>query len=126
MVADGNLDWLMARPLSRPDEIGRAIGYNVDIDLLLEKLKRASLGQWDHLKHNDGFLEQVGRAAEGQMAGPESEPASRLWVVVKIERGVPVMIDAYPNKRSATRREKFLRRHMRIETDDVALLEIKL
>lgn len=116
----------MARPLSRPDEIGRAIGYNVDIDLLLEKLKRASLGQWDHLKHNDSFLEQVGRAAEGQIAGAESKPASRLWVVVKIERGVPVMIDAYPNKRSATRREKFLRRHMRIETDDVALLEIKL
>ena len=116
----------MAKPISRPEEIGRAIGYNVDVDLLLEKLKHASLGQWDHLKQNDGFLEQVGRAAEGQMAGPESKPASRLWVVVKIERGVPVMIDAYPNKRAATRREKFLRRHMHIETDDVALLEIKL
>lgn len=116
----------MAKPLSRPDEIGRAIGYNVDIDLLLEKLQHTSLGQWDHLKNNGAFREQVGRAAEGRVASQSSKPPARLWLVVKIERGVPVMIDVYPNKRSATQREKFLRRHMRADTDDVACFDIKL
>ena len=116
----------MAKPLSRPHEIGRAIGYNVDVNLLLEKLHHTSLGQWDQLKNNDAFLEQVGRAAEGQVTSRASKPPARLWLVVKIERGVPVMIDVYSSKRSATQREKFLRRHMRADIDDVACLDIKL
>ncbi len=116
----------MAKPLSRPNEVGRAIGYNVDINLLLERLDRASLGPWDELKNNDGFLEQVGRAAEAQVGAEENKRPKRIWVVVKIERGIPVMIDAYHNKRSASQREKFLRQHMRQEIDDVALLDIKL
>lgn len=114
----------MSKPVSRPNEVGRAIGYNVDIDLLREKLSQASLGQWDHLKTNSLFLEQVGRAAELKRDRPPG--SRRLWVVLKVEREVPVMIDAYGDKRSAKKRARFLQQHMRPDLDQVALLEIKL
>ncbi len=109
----------MAKPLSRPNELGRAIGYNVDIDLILDKLKHTPIEQWDR-----AFLEQVGRAAQSGSA--EQKPTKRLWIVVKAERGVPVMMDVYRDKRSANRRDKFLRQHMRAEMDEVRLFEIKL
>lgn len=109
----------MSKPLSRPNELGRAIGYNVDIDLIRDKLKDTPIEQWDR-----AFLEQVGRAAQGNST--EQKPTKRLRIVVKAERGVPVMLDAYRDKRSANRREKFLRQHMRAEMDEVRLFEIKL
>ncbi|MBI4787451.1 MAG: hypothetical protein HY782_10440 [Chloroflexi bacterium] len=113
----------MSKPVSASREVGRAVGYKVDVDLLLEKLKDAPLGDWDALKTNRAFLAQIERAAQGEAA--ESKP-KRLWVVVKAEHGVPVMLDAYRDKHSANRREKFLRQHMRPEIDEVAKFDIKL
>ncbi len=115
----------MAKPLSRPNEIGRAIGYNVNIDLILESLERTPMRQFSYLKSNRAFLDQVGRAAKRQSDNENQTQARRLWIVVKIERGVPVMIDAYSDKRSAKRRENFLRLHMRQGFDQVGIFEIK-
>ncbi len=109
----------MSKPLSRPQEVGRAVGYNVEIDLILDKLKHTPIDQWDR-----AFLEQVGRAAQGGSA--EQKLPKRLWIVVKAEHGIPVMMDVYRDKRSANRRDKFLRQHMRAELDQVRLFEIKL
>ncbi len=115
----------MAKPLSRPNEIGRAIGYRVDVELLREKLKDMPVEGWEQLKNNRAFVEQVGHAARST-PGPSDKEAKRLWVVLKIEHGVPVMIDAYRDKRSAKRREEFLRQHMRPELDQVGLFQVKL
>ncbi len=109
----------MAKPLSRPNEIGRAIGYNVEVNVILDRLKQTPGADWDR-----ALVEQVERAARGPEAG-DARP-KRLWVVVKVERGVPVMMDAYRDKRSANRREKFLRQHMHADSDEVRLFEIKL
>ncbi len=116
----------MSKPLSRPNEIGRAIGYRVDVELLREKLRDMPVERWEQLKESRAFVEQVERAAGLTEANAVSKAAKRMWVVLKIERGVPVMIDAYRDKRSAKRREEFLRQHMRRETDQVALFPINL
>src|SRR5512147_2771894 len=110
----------MAKPLSRPNEIGRAIGYKVDVELLREKLKDKPVERWEQLRDNQTFVEQVERAAGVSRANASSKAAKRMWVVLKIEHGVPVMIDAYREKRSAKRRQEFLLQHMRPETDQVA------
>jgi hypothetical protein len=116
----------MAKPVSRPNQIGRAIGYNVDIELLLDKLKSTPLGQWEHLRTDDQFLERVGRAAEAYVPGGPKKQPKRLWVVVKIENSIPVMIDAYRDKHSANKRERFLKLHMRPEMDSVVVFDVKL
>ncbi len=116
----------MAKPLSRPNELGRAIGYRVDVELIREKLKGIPIGRWEQLRDNQTFVEQVERAAGVSKANAASKAATRMWVVLKIEHGVPVMIDAYRDKRSAKRRQEFLRQHMRPEMDQVALFPINL
>jgi hypothetical protein len=114
----------MSKPVSRPNQVGRAIGYNVDIQLLLDKLKDTPIGQWQDLDQDGAFLEQIERAADlPGMRSNLGRPA-RLWAVVKMENGVPVMIDAFRDKRSANSRERFLRRHMRPEIDQVALFSV--
>lgn len=116
----------MAKPLSRPNEIGRAIGYRVDVRALLEALEERSIDSWDRLKKDRAFLEHVQRAAQSHLATGRGKRPKRLWVVMKMERAVPVMIDAYVDRRSANRREQFLRQHMRPETDQVEVFQVKL
>ncbi len=116
----------MSKPLSRPNEIGRAIGYHVDIELVREKHKEMPIERWEQLQDNKSFVEQVERAASASKANTASKGTKRMWVVLKVEHGVPVMIDAYGDKRSAKRREEFLRQHMRPDVDQVALFPIKL
>ncbi len=116
----------MSKPLSRPNELGRAIGYKVDVELVREKLKDVPVERWEQLKDNRTFVEQVEHAAGMSRANLSGKDAKRLWVVLKVEHGVPVMIDAYRDKRSAKRREEFLRQHMRPEVDQVGLFQIKL
>ncbi len=116
----------MSKPLSRPNELGRAIGYRVDVELVREKLKGMSVERWEQLKDNRAFVEQVEHAAGISRANTSGKDARRLWVVLKVEHGVPVMIDAYRDKRSARRREEFLRQHMQPDVDQVGLFEIKL
>lgn len=82
-------------------------------------------GPLERLKENADFVAQVGHAATKRGSGSDHGP-KRLWVVVKAEHGIPVMIDAYTDKRSASRRALFLRQHMRVERDQVALFAVKL
>lgn len=118
----------MSKPLSRPNELGRAIGYRVDINLILERLKGAPPGNWEQLKTDRSFVAQMHQAAllHGGGTSPSGKPISKLRVVMKAEHGIPVMMDAYPDKRSANCREKFLRQHMRAEVDQVAVFDVKL
>ena len=113
----------MSKPASRPEELGRAIGYQVDARLLLEQLTRDGSVDLQNARRSLKELERVAREREG--SAPK-KPPKRLWVVVKIERGVPVMIDAYRDKRSANRRSDFLRLHMRADADRVELFAIGL
>lgn len=115
----------MAKPLSRPHELGRAIGYNVDPSLLLEELKRAPIGQWGDLGSNHAVLDYVQSAAGVAKRINQASP-KRMWLVVKLENNVPVMIDAYTDKRAANRREKFLLQHHRPEIDAVKVVSIEV
>jgi len=47
-----------------------------------------------------------------------------LWVVVKVESGIPVMIEAYGDKKSAEMRERDLRKYMHPENDETGVFEI--
>jgi hypothetical protein len=47
-----------------------------------------------------------------------------LWVVVKVESGIPVMVEAYLNKQPAKMRNRFLRKHMHPENDETGIFEI--
>ena len=115
----------MSKPLSRPHELGRAIGYNVDPSLLLEELKRAPREQWDNLGNNRVMLDYV-QSATGIASRAKRASAKRMWLVVKLENRVPVMIDAYTDKRSANNRERFLRQHMCAEIDEVKIVQVSL
>ena len=103
----------MSKPLSRPHELGRGLGYNIDKQFLLEWLSKKPAVQWNHLSSDRMLYKRVG-----------GEP-KRLWLVVKIENNVAVMVDVYPDKRSANRRAEFLRKHMRPSYDDINLIEFK-
>ena len=115
----------MSKPLSRPHELGRAIGYNVDPSLLLEELKCAPMEQWGDLGNNRAVLDYARNAASAA-SRTRAKTAKRMWLVVKLENNVPVMIDAYTDKRSANRREKFLLQHHRPEIDSVKVVQVSL
>ena len=115
----------MSKPLSRPYELGRAIGYNIDPSLLLAELKCAPMEQWGDLGSNHAVLDYV-QSAAGIAKRINRASAKRMWLVVKLENAVPVMIDAYTDKRSANRREKFLLQHHRPEIDSVRVIQVNL
>jgi hypothetical protein len=97
-------------------ELGRATGFNVEVASILEKLRQVPAEHW-----NRSLLENA-----GQSAGVSSSRQNRkLWLVIKAERGVPVLVDAYRDKRSASRRAAFLRHHMPA-SDQVHLYDIVL
>ena len=49
-----------------------------------------------------------------------------LWVVVKVESGIPVMVEAYRDKQSAEVRERSLRKCMHPENDETGVFEIQI
>jgi hypothetical protein len=53
------------------------------------------------------------------------EQLELLWVVVKVESGIPVMVEAYRDKRYAQMRERSLRKHMHPENDETGIFEIQ-
>lgn len=115
----------MPKPLSRPYELGRAIGYKIDPCQLLQELKRAPREEWGSLGSNRVMLDYARDAAAAEARAGRRTRMRHLWLVVKLENGVPVLIDAYTEKGSANRREKFLRQHMR-DGDAVNLIQIEL
>ena len=49
-----------------------------------------------------------------------------LWVVVEVQSGIPVGVNAYLNKRSAVRREQALRKRMRPDYDEVGIFNVRI
>lgn len=49
-----------------------------------------------------------------------------LWAVVKVESGIPVMVEAYRNEQAAMTREQCLRAHMHPENDETGVFEVQL
>jgi len=54
-----------------------------------------------------------------------SEAWNELWIVVKVESGVPVAVAAYPEEREARRAEQHLRRRMHSENDETGVFEVR-
>jgi hypothetical protein len=103
----------MSKPLSRSQELGRGIGYNIDREFLLEWLTKNPGSNSESISRDRLFRKSF------------SGKPKRLWLVVKNENKVPVMVDVYPDKRAANRRAEFLRKHMRAELDSISLIEFK-
>ncbi len=83
--------------------IAQALGYGMDMDVLKDKLQHLEIPLADATK-------------KGQ--------PKRLWVVVKTEHGVPVMVDAFRDKRAANRRANFLQMHMQPDREQVTVFDI--
>lgn len=98
--------------LRNPSAVARAVGYRVDPKALLDYLKSAS----------DNFAPLPSIELSAGMT--QRKQPKRLWIVVKIESGAPVMADAFREKRSAAKRAEFLRQHMRPGSDEVRVLPI--
>lgn len=49
-----------------------------------------------------------------------------IWIVVKVESGIPVSVEAYRNRQSAKKRESLFRRHMHPENDETGVFEVKI
>jgi hypothetical protein len=103
----------MSKPISRSQELGRGIGYNIDQEFLLQWLTNTPEDRWNSLSRDHMIQKRL------------SGKPKRLWLVVKNENKIPVMVDVYPDKRAANRRAEFLRRHMRAQCDSVSLIEFK-
>ncbi len=103
----------MSKPISRSQELGRGIGYNIDRAFLIEWLTKTPASKWSSLARD--------RLIQKRISGKPK----RLWLVIKSENKVPVMVDVYPDKRAANRRAEFLRKHMRAQLDSINLIEFK-
>ena len=55
----------------------------------------------------------------------QSQP-ELLWTVVTVESGIPVMVEAYRDKRAAEIRERFLRMDMHPDNDEIGVFEIQI
>jgi len=49
-----------------------------------------------------------------------------LWVVVKVESGIPVTVEAYRDRQYAEMRERRLRKCMHPENDETGIFEIRI
>jgi len=56
---------------------------------------------------------------------PQKQP-ELLWVVVKVESGIPVMVEVYRDRQSAEIREQSLRKYMHPENDETGVFEIQI
>ena len=52
------------------------------------------------------------------------ELPKRLWIVVKVESGIPTVVEAYRSRQSAEREERFLRENMHPENDETGVFEV--
>jgi len=73
----------------------------------------------------DGIIESKPNDGGEQMMTPQKQP-ELLWVVVKVESGIPVMVEAYRDKQSAEVRERSLRKCMHPENDETGVFEIQI
>ena len=53
----------------------------------------------------------------------KTKPSTRVWVVVEVKSGVPVLAEAFGDENIAKRRQRKLRGQMRKDYDEVGLFE---
>lgn len=104
--------------------LGRAVGYKVDPAALVKHLGHTDLADPDRLRQNTELIHSIGKAIVSQQPSLAARQPKRFWVVVKVEAGIPVMVDAFLDKRSAGKREQFLRQHMNPQRDEVGLFSV--
>lgn len=71
-----------------------------------------------------GIIESEPSDEEEQM--DTQEQPELLWVVVKVESGIPGMVEAHRDEQSAKIRERSLRRHMHPENDETSVFEVEV
>lgn len=54
------------------------------------------------------------------------EQPELLWVVVKVQSGIPVTVEAYRDRQSAEIREQFWRKYMHPENDETGIFEVQI
>lgn len=54
----------------------------------------------------------------------QSRP-SLIWVVVKVESGIPTLVKAYQDRQSAVIREHLLRNSIHPENDETGIFEVQ-
>ncbi len=54
----------------------------------------------------------------------DSDTGSKMWVVVHIWRGIPVLVEGFYAERVAHRRARQLRRDINPDEEDVAVFEV--
>ena len=47
-----------------------------------------------------------------------------LWIVVKVESGIPVKVDIFQKQRDADRRQEYLRNGMNPENDETGIFKV--
>lgn len=72
----------------------------------------------------DGITEsRLSDRGEQKMPEEQSEP---LWIVVKVESGIPVTVEAYRDGLTAETREQSLRWCMHPENDETGIFEVQI
>lgn len=56
---------------------------------------------------------------------PRKQPEA-IWVVVLVKSGIPTMVEAYRDKKTARARETSLRKDINPDNDEVSLFEVKI
>jgi hypothetical protein len=61
--------------------------------------------------------------ASEEMSGKQPES---LWIVVKVESGIPVTVEAYRDRLSAEMREQCWRERMNPDNDESGVFEVQM
>jgi hypothetical protein len=54
------------------------------------------------------------------------EPHERVWIVVLVESGIPVMVEAFADRQGAERKQLTLRANMNLEDDETGIFQIEM
>jgi hypothetical protein len=63
---------------------------------------------------------------EGDPLMPPQQNGEVIWVVVLVQSGVPVLVEAYFDEKNAEIREQALREDINPDYDEVGLFEVKI
>lgn len=57
---------------------------------------------------------------------PLKKQPERVWVVVVVQSGNPVLVEAYRDEKTAKRRGRFFRKNAREDYDEVDVFEVEI
>lgn len=50
----------------------------------------------------------------------------KIWAAIKIERGFPIEVKGYQNRKSAEKQEQVWRKHINLDYDETGVLEMSV